>query len=183
MRQDIGRVCQKYPGSAENASVYNHAGIFYVYSLYSIGEADRAYKLLREMLPGPSEADYIRRGQLPIYIPNYYRGAYHEFPDAAGRSSQLFNTGTVSWVYRVFVEGLCGLKGDRDGLVVNPQLPSTWSGIKVTRVFRGATFEVDIRRRKDIKKVTVTLDGKRLSEPKVRDVVEGATYDLVVFVP
>ncbi len=114
MREDVGRVTQKYPGSAENGAVYNHAGVFYVYSLYTIGERDRAYKVLRQMLPGPDEADYVQRGQLPVYIPNYYRGAWHLHPRTAGRSSHLFNTGTISWVYRCFVEELFGLRGDAE---------------------------------------------------------------------
>ena len=98
MREDIGRVTQKFPGSAENGSVYNHGAIFYIYSLYSIGEQDRAFRLMRQMLPGPDLADYQQRGQLPVFIPNYYRGAYYQHPRTAGRSSQLFNTGTVSWL-------------------------------------------------------------------------------------
>src|SRR5208282_5329057 len=65
MREDVGRVTQKYPGSAENGSVYNHAAAFYIYSLYSIGQSDRAYRLLRQMIPGPELADYLQRGQLP----------------------------------------------------------------------------------------------------------------------
>ena len=145
MREDIGRVTQKFPGSAENGSVYNHGAAFYIYSLYSAGENDRAYKLLRRMIPGPDLADYLQRGQLPVFIPNYYRGAYHQHPRTAGRSSQLFNTGTVAWFYRCLVEGLFGLKGDRQGLLIQPQLPSHWSEAKVTRSFRGATFNVQIR--------------------------------------
>ena len=82
---------------------------------------------LRQMLPGPDLADYERRGQLPVFIPNYYRGAFREHPRTAGRSSQLFNTGTVAWVYRCLVEGLFGIKGNREGLVIDPQLPSHWS--------------------------------------------------------
>lgn len=195
MREDVGRVTQKYPGSAENASVYNHAAVFYIHSLYSLGdsgngavgkgegEADRAYDLLRRMIPGPSEEDYVQRGQLPIYIPNYYRGAWREYPRTAGRSSQLFNTGTVSWAYRCFVEGLCGLRGDAEGLRVQPQLPSAWDAMKVTRLFRGATFVVDIRRLEDVKVVTVTLDGKVLPRPHVGDVEKGRTYKLEVAIP
>ena len=76
MREDIGRVTQKFPGSAENGSVYNHDAVFYIYSLYTIGESDRAFRLLRQMIPGPDLADYRQRGQLPVFIPNYYRGAY-----------------------------------------------------------------------------------------------------------
>jgi cellobionic acid phosphorylase len=119
---------------------------------------------------------------LPIYIPNYYRGAWREFPRTAGRSSQLFNTGTVSWAYRCFIEGLCGLRGDAEGLTINPQLPSAWDAIKVTRLFRGATFHLDIRRG-DVDVVTVSQGGKTLPEPRITGIKDGETYHLSVLVP
>ena len=53
MREDVGRVTQKFPGAAENGSVYNHAAAFYVYALYGAGRSDHAYRLLRRMIPGP----------------------------------------------------------------------------------------------------------------------------------
>ncbi|MYN08869.1 GH36-type glycosyl hydrolase domain-containing protein [Pseudoduganella aquatica] len=182
MREDVGRVTQKHPGSAENGAVYNHASVFYIYSLYTVGESDRAYKLLRQMIPGPTEADYLQRGQLPVLIPNYYRGAWHQYPKQAGRSSQLFNTGTVSWAYRCFIEGLCGLQGDAEGLRINPQLPKGWNSMKVTRLFRGAKFVLDIRRT-DVKEVMVTHAGQFLPSAHIKDIAPGATYNLNVFVP
>ena len=182
MREDVGRVTQKYPGSAENGAVYNHAGAFYVHSLYTIGDRDRAYKVLRQMLPGPSEADYLQRGQLPVFVPNYYRGAWHEYPRTAGRSSQLFNTGTTSWVYRCFIEGLCGLRGEADGLRINPQLPTGWDEIKVTRLFRGATFNVEVHRTA-VKEVMVMQGEQCLPEAIIKNIVPGETYNLSVFVP
>ena len=91
------RIDTGHPGSAENGAVYNHAAAFYVHALYDIGDADRAYSALRRMIPGPDEADLRQRGQLPVFIPNYYRGAHQQFPRTAGRSSQLFNTGTAAW--------------------------------------------------------------------------------------
>ncbi|KAI1473007.1 glycoside hydrolase family 94 protein [Daldinia caldariorum] len=183
MREDVGRVTQKYPGSAENASVYNHAAAFYVHSLYSINESDRAYDTLRRMIPGPSEEDYVQRGQLPVYIPNYYRGAYQQYPRTAGRSSQLFNTGTVSWVYRSFIEGLCGLRGDTKGLRIQPQLPSFWDAIKVTRLFRGATLIIDIHRSADVKEIVVKHGDRVLPEARLTNIQPGATYELSVAVP
>jgi cellobionic acid phosphorylase len=182
MRDDVGRVTQKHPGSAENGSVYNHAAVFYIYSLFTIAESDRAYKLLRQMIPGPSEADYLQRGQLPVYIPNYYRGAYHQYPRTAGRSSQLFNTGTVSWVYRCLVEGIFGLQGDTEGLRVNPQLPSHWDQAKVVRQFRGATFHVSFAR-DDVEGVVVLCDGSALTDNCVRAINAGQEYQLQVLLP
>ncbi|KAL1860394.1 hypothetical protein VTK73DRAFT_7361 [Phialemonium thermophilum] len=135
------------------------------------------------MVPGPSEEDYLQRGQMPIYIPNYYRGAWREFPRTAGRSSQLFNTGTVSWVYRCVSEGLCGLRGDADGLCVRPNLPSWWDGAQVRRRFRGATFAIDIRRSADAHEVTVLQGGQPLPAGRVTGIREGETYELTVLVP
>ncbi|RSZ59545.1 NdvB protein [Massilia atriviolacea] len=182
MRDDVGRVTQKHPGSAENGAVYNHAAIFYIFSLYSIGESERAHMLLRQMIPGPQEADYLQRGQLPVFIPNYYRGAHRQYPRTAGRSSQLFNTGTVSWVYRCIVEGLCGLKGDAEGLTIHPQMPAAWQRMDVEREFRGARFHVHIERA-DVKSVLVRHEGKFLPQARMTAIVAGAEYRLDVFVP
>ncbi len=183
MRDDVGRVTQKFPGSAENGSVYNHAAVFYIYSLYTIGEQDRAYKLIRQMIPGPSEADYKQRGQLPVYIPNYYRGAYYQHPRTAGRSSQLFNTGTVSWVYRCLVEGLFGVKGQGADLVINPQLPSHWPGAKIERRFRGAQFEIEYSRVKGLDSMRVLLNGNLLPNNRIPQPIAGERYSVKVELP
>ena len=178
MREDIGRLTQKYPGSAENGSVYNHAAAFYLCSLYHIGEADRAWGVLRTMIPGPDVADLCQRGQLPVFIPNYYRGAWRQLPRTAGRSSQLFNTGTVSWVYRALIDGLFGLRGEPEGLSIAPQLPSHWPGARLQRLFRGAELAVEIRRRAagQPSGVRVWLDGVEQAEARLRGLQPGQRY-------
>ncbi len=183
MRDDVGRVTQKFPGSAENGSVYNHAAVFYIYSLYTIGECDRAFKLIRQMIPGPSTADYKQRGQLPVYIPNYYRGAYYQHPRTAGRSSQLFNTGTVSWVYRCLVEGLFGVKGQGADLVISPQLPSHWPGAKIQRQFRGAVFNIEYCKVPGRKALQVLVDGNLLDGNRIHQPIEGRQYNVRVELP
>ena len=175
MREDVGRLTQKFPGVAENGSVYNHAAIFYIYSLYQAGEASKAFELLRKMLTGPDEVDYLRRGQLPVFVPNYYRGAHRQHPDASGRSSHLFNTGTASWLYRSVIEGLFGLKGCRDGLRIRPQLPPDWTSAQVRRRFRNATFVIDIRRGGP---PGLSCDGAAISGDTITHIAEGRTYQV-----
>lgn len=185
MREDVGRVTQKYPGQGENGSVYNHAAAFYAWALYSIGEVDRAYDTLRKMIPGPDDQDLLRRGQLPVFIPNYYRGGHgiEKLDRTAGRSSQLFNTGTVSWVYRCFIEGLCGLRGVKEGLHVDPKMPSHWNDMRATRLFRGATFELAVKR-SQVQSVEVRVDGTKLAGRNVITHIEkGKTYKVDVEVP
>ena len=73
--QRCGRCRSSYarniPGSAENGAVYNHAAAFYIYALYLVGEKEKAYRLLRKIIPGPDAEDILQRGRYPI-IPNYY---------------------------------------------------------------------------------------------------------------
>ncbi|MDR7333994.1 GH36-type glycosyl hydrolase domain-containing protein [Roseateles asaccharophilus] len=177
MRDDVGRVTQKHPGSAENGAVYNHAAAFYIHALYDAGESDRAWRALRAMVAGPNEADLLQRGQMPVFIPNYYRGAHKEYPRTAGRSSQLFNTGTAAWAYRSVIEGLCGLRGHAEGLLVKPQLPSSWDSLSAEREFRGARFKLQVRRTGVAR---VLLDGEPLAGGLVRNIEAGREYRLDV---
>ena len=183
MREDIGRLSQKQPGAVENGSVYNHAAMFYIYALYTAGERDSAFRLLRKMLPGENKDDIIKRGQMPVFIPNYYRGASNLYPRSAGRSSHLFNTGAVSWYYRSLVDGLFGIRGTKNGLMVHPNFPSHWDKASVTRYFRGARIYIDVRRDSDTREVTVLYEGKILESGLLTDIAEGRDYRLSVLLP
>ncbi|MEM6396958.1 MAG: amylo-alpha-1,6-glucosidase [Bacteroidota bacterium] len=179
MREDVGRVTQKHPGTAENGSVYNHAAAFYIYALYKVGKPDKAFELLRKMIPGPTLQDYLQRGQLPLYIPNYYRGAYRQFPSRAGRSSQLFNTGTVHWFYRCLIDGLIGLKGVPEGLLIDPKMPTEWNEMKASRKFRNAQINMTVRRDRNLKRTRIQVDGNIL-DGHVLTITDGETYELLV---
>ena len=183
MREDIGRLTQKHPGVTENGSVYNHAAAFYIYALYAAGKNDDAFRILRKMLPGESDEDIIRRGQMPVFIPNYYRGAYRQFPQTAGRSSHLFNTGTVSWYYRCLIDGLFGLRGTKAGLSVHPRLPSHWNKASVIRYFRGAEIYVDIQREAGARKMSVLCEGKNLVEGVLTGILPDRKYHVSVKLP
>ena len=181
MVEDIGRVTQKFPGTAENGSVYNHASAFYIYSLYRIGQADLAFEQLLKMLP--KQDDMLQRGQLPLFVPNYYRGAFYQYPDEAGKSSQLFNTGTVAWYYRILVEQLFGISGCQRGLKIAPQLPSHWMRTKITRRFRGAIFSIEYQRLADISAMQVWVDNNLLEDRFISDFSECGHYQVRVLLP
>ena len=183
MRDDVGRLTQKFPGSAENGAVYNHAAAFYLHSLYHVGESDRAWRVLRAMLTGPDAEECVQRGQLPVFVPNYYRGAWRLHPRTAGRSSQLFNTGTAAWLYRCLVESLFGLRGDGPALRIAPQLPSHWPRARAWRRFRSAEFEVEIERVAGCAARTVRIDGKVLADGVLATVEAGRRYRVHVELP
>ena len=183
MREDVGRLTQKFPGSAENGAVYNHAAAFYLHALFRAGESDRAWQVLRAMLPGPDPQDCLQRGQLPVFVPNYYRGAWRLHPRTAGRSSQLFNTGTAAWLYRCLIEELFGLRGEGPALRIAPQLPSHWPSARAWRRFRGAEIELEVERVAGTTGMQVSVDGEALAEGLLQPVEAGRTYRVRVLLP
>ena len=182
MRADIGRLTQKYPGTTENGSVYNHASAFYIYALFQQERPDRAYRLLRRMIPGPGLKDYLQRGQIPVFIPNHYRGDWRRAPRTAGRSSQLFNTGTISWFYRILIDGLFGVKGCGQGLQICPQLPSDWAEASITRDFRGARFNIHFLREPGRTGTQILVDGVEVPGQLISEFESGQSYNVKVLI-
>ena len=183
MHEDIGRVTQKFPGTAENGSVYNHAAAFYIYALYSIGEADRAFTLIRKMVPGLDPEDLSQRGQLPNYIPNYYRGASKQFPRTAGRSSLLFNTGTVHWIYRSLIEGLLGLNFVGQGVHFAPQPPSHLNRMQARKHIAGVTFNMTIERTASVTRQETKVDGVLIANNVLTPLESGKEYQVHIQIP
>ncbi len=181
MVEDIGRVTQKSAGVAENGSVYNHAAAFFAYALYQIGESEQGLEILMRMI-GPTQPN-VGYDQLPSFIPNYYRGAYLQFPDYAGRSSQLFNTGTVAWVYRCINEELCGVKGEGLGAIIEPKIPASWQEFSYQRPFRGATLDVVVSRSPSVSRQKLTVDGVVQSANRIDYVQPGHDYKIKVVLP
>ncbi|MBQ4888577.1 hypothetical protein J8L86_01865 [Shewanella sp. MMG014] len=187
MNEEVGRLTQKFPGTGENGSVYNHAGAFYIFALFERGETEAAFELLHTMICAESEANALSRGQLPVFIPNYFRGAYFQFPEDAGKSSQLFNTGTVAWIYRIVIEQLVGLKGTSKGIKIKPQLPKSWPELHVSRRFRQAQITMQVSHTTTVTTQQVWVDDVPLeSDAKGEfnfDVLPKQTYRLKVLLP
>lgn len=143
MDENIGKLSQKIPGWNENGSVYCHAAAFYAYALFQAGDAERGFSIVRSLLPGGGSNSIERSGQLPLYIPNFYRG------EAAGRkaglSSHSPNSGTAAWYYRTTIAMLMGVRAELNGLIIDPKLPSCWRNARVHRRWREAEFDIEIR--------------------------------------
>ena len=86
-------------------------------------------------------------------------------------------------MYRCLVEGLFGVQGDKDGLLIRPQLPSHWSHVKLTRTFRGATFHIQIIRQRGLSATVVTVDEQPLATNKLTAIQAGRTYSIHARVP
>jgi cellobionic acid phosphorylase len=95
----------------------------------------------------------------------------------------LFNTGTVAWFYRCLIENLFGVVGCKQGLRIAPQLPDDWQSARITRKFRGATFNVVYTRNSELTKAQVTVDGQIIADGIISNIQVGKTSEVRVELP
>jgi cellobiose phosphorylase len=78
-----------------------------------------------------------------------------------GEAKNSWLTGTAAWTFVVVSQGHLGIKPDFAGLMVDPCIPKAWPGFKVTRKFRGATYQIEVKNPKGVCKgvAKATVDG------------------------
>jgi cellobiose phosphorylase len=73
-----------------------------------------------------------------------------------GEGANSWLTGTASWMYVAATQYILGIKPVLSGLCLDPRIPESWTGFKVKRMFRGCTFNIEVRRGSEKR---ITVDG------------------------
>jgi len=176
----IGRITGMPPGTGENAAVYVHANAFVYAALLKLGEADRALELLETIHPCNGVNPTSVSGSPPYVLPNSYYGPGYTI--RPGRIEGTWVTGSASWYLHQTIEKMCGVTRMHDGLLIQPQLPSSWNEVSVFRHFRGASFAVKIRKTGPGKTVRVELDGTMLPDNRIPILGDGKVHRVEVTV-
>ena len=169
----IGRMAYFVPGCYENGSVYNHGVTFKIVADCKLGNADKAYetvKLIR--CDNPKNAD---SGVEPYAVSNMYFGP--EEPNRPGYAPCSWITGTAGWLYRGITEYILGVRSEFYGLRVDPCLPSEWDKVEVSRIYRGATYNITIEKTGI---ASVEMDGKALDSNLLPVTEAGTTHTVKV---
>ena len=56
-------------------------------------------------------------------------------------------------------EWILGVRPTYTGLIVNPCVPSNWSSFKITRVFRGVKYHINVSQTGKNNKLTIIVNG------------------------
>ena len=127
------------------------------------------------MMPSNPKNDYIKSGVEPYALCNMYFGP--ENATRKGEAPMYWITGTSSWTFRGIVEYLLGVSADYDGLKIEPNIPSQWESADITREFRGATYQIFIKR---TGKKTVIADGNVLDTNIIPPFGDGKIHSVTV---
>jgi cellobiose phosphorylase len=148
-RVELGEISSYPPGYKENASVFCHTNPWIMIAAAMTGDGDAAFDYYKRINPSAREPLAELHRCEPYVYAQMIAGR-----DAAthGEAKNSWLTGTAAWNYVAITQWILGIRPELGGLRVDPVLPAAWPGFSATRRFRGATYEVAVRR-------AVTLDS------------------------
>ncbi len=160
-----------YPaGVRENGGQYTHGALWLLLALIHRGDAARAHRMLRMLLPcnhagTPGEAERYR------VEPYAVAADVSASPDCPGRGGWTWYTGSAAWM-RVCVLALLGYERRGDRVRLNALL-GDWPGAALVLRCGGASYRLVADRRSS----AVTLDGRQVGEDFIRLVDDGKPHE------
>jgi cellobiose phosphorylase len=160
-RPDIGYVTRYAPGLRENGGVYTHAATWSVWAYTLAGRPELAYEAYRRICPPNRSGDIDTYKAEPYVTPGNIDGPLSEY---YGRGGWTWYTGSAQWLHRVATHWILGIRPQAEGLLVDPSIPPDWPGYRVTRRFRSALYEIEVRNPHHVSRgvKSLTVDGRTL---------------------
>lgn len=164
------------PDTKENGGIFSQTQGWAILAESLLGHGDRAFEYFMESSP----ASMNDKAEIRILEP-YVHGQFTESTRSpyAGRSHVHWLTGTGSTVMVGCVEGICGMRPNAEGLVIDPAIPHDWDGFKIEKNFRGKHLSIDIQNpnhvQSGVKSMTVNgekVDGNFVCQCKMTDKTE-----------
>lgn len=175
----IGYITRYAPSVRENGGLYTHAGTWAVQAEAMMRDGDRAYQVYRSFNP-------ILRGLDPelYFAEPYVTPGNVDGPDSPnhGRGGWTWYTGSAAWYAIVVLNWMLGIRPIEKGLLVDPVIPSQWSGFKMKRLFRGATYLIQVKNPTHVGEGVkeILVDGKRQDANFIPDLHDGKTHRVEV---
>jgi len=138
----IGYLTRYAPGRRENGGVYSHAAAWAVWAYSKLKMADKAFEVYRKLCPAYNGLNPDEYAAEPFVTPGNIDG-----PDSPnyGMAGWTWYTGSASWLQKVVVDWILGVRAVPDGLLIDPCIPSDWKEFSVKRKFRGADYQIKVR--------------------------------------
>lgn len=172
---NLGEISSYPPGYKENAGIFCHNNPWVVMAETVVGHGDRAFDLYKRIAPAYLE-DVSEVHRVEPYV--YAQMIAGKDAVRHGEAKNSWLTGTAAWNYVAITQAILGVQADYDGLEVNPCIPSEWDELTVTRVYRGATYEIHVTNPKHVSQgvTSVTVDGNAVSGTHLPVFTDGGVH-------
>ena len=139
---DMGGITTYPPGAKENGGIFVHTNPWAMVAEAMEGNGNRAYQYYRQVLPARRNQDAEHLEVEPyVYCQNMLGKEHPHF--GIGRNSWL--SGAAAWNMVASSQYILGIRPGYDTLIVDPCIPSEWSGFRARREFRGAEYNIEVR--------------------------------------
>lgn len=139
---EYGEISTYPAGYKENASVFCHNNPWIMIGETILGRGDRAWEYYQKICPSYLEEISDLHKTEP-YVYSQMIAGKDAFKPGEAKNSWL--TGTASWNFYTITQFILGIRTSYDGIIVEPCIPADWDGFTVTRKFRGATYEIEVK--------------------------------------
>jgi cellobiose phosphorylase len=158
---ELGEISSYPPGYKENAGIFCHNNPWVAIAETVIGRGDRAFEIYRKITPAYLE-DISEIHRTEPYV--YAQMVAGKDAPRHGEAKNSWLTGTAAWSFVAITQYILGVRPTYDGLMVDPCIPEDWNGFKITRRFRGATYEITVKNPQHVSKgiKEIIVDGKKI---------------------
>ncbi len=177
---NVGRLSVLRPGCGENGTVYVHAAVFYALANFMARRPDRALEVFEQICPLMEGHDPAVTHAAPYAFVNSYVGP--SYPSHEGRTTTNWYTSSCNWTFLIMTDYLLGVRAEYDGLRLDPVLPTAWEGARLRRNWRGADYDIVIRKPAGVvgRVKSVTVDGKPRGGQLLPVFADGALHGVEV---
>jgi cellobiose phosphorylase len=175
---EYGEISTYPKGYKENASVFCHNNPWIMIGETVLGRGDRAFEYYRKIAPAYLEELSELHKMEPYVYAQMIAGSDAYRP---GEAKNSWLTGTAAWNYYAITQFILGIRPGYDSLQVDPCIPPAWDGFKVTRVFRGATYNIDVKNPAHVSRGIrqLSVDGRIVSGNTVPILDAGTVHEVV----
>jgi len=161
------------------ACVFCHNSPWIMIAETVIGRGDRAFEYYTKIASAyVEEISEIHRTEPYCYSQMVVRR------DAVrhGEAKNSWLTGTASWNYMAATQYILGVRAEHGGLVVGPFIPVDWQGFKIPRIYRGETFDLEVRNPNGVMKGVrrVGLNGMEIPNQLLPPSGDGRSHKVLV---
>jgi cellobiose phosphorylase len=146
---EYGEISTYPAGYKENGGIFCHNNPWIMIGETMIGRGDLAYEYYTKIAPSFLE-DISELHKVEPYVYCQMVAGKEAFKPGEAKNSWL--SGTASWNFYAITQYILGVKPDYDGLSINPCIPAKWDGFKMKRIFRGATYNIEVKNPDNVSK-------------------------------
>lgn len=158
---EYGEISTYPPGYKENGGIFCHNNAWIMIAETVVGRGDKAFDYYKRIAPAYTE-DHSEVYRLEPYV--YAQMVAGKEAGRFGEAKNSWLTGTASWNFVAISQYILGVKPEYEGLMIDPCIPKDWDEYKVTREFRGTTYEIEVKNPNNVSKgiASLTVDGKAI---------------------